>query len=82
MDLGSVDEAIQVANTSRDAQRIQDDAAERCTMPYRAPELFQVSTGERITQASDIWVSSTDLWGLDRYLLRSTWASHNFSSTV
>jgi len=57
MDLGSVDKAICHAKNSREGQRIQDDAAERCTMPYRAPELFNVQTDDVITEATDIWVS-------------------------
>ncbi|KAF6036210.1 STK16 [Bugula neritina] len=55
MDLGSVDKAICHAKNSREGQRIQDDAAERCTMPYRAPELFNVQTDDVITEATDIW---------------------------
>lgn len=56
MDLGSMDEAAVNIHNSREAQRLQDDAAERCTMPYRAPELFNVQTGDTITQATDMWV--------------------------
>ena len=31
-------------------------AAERCTMPYRAPELFNVETHSVIDERIDIWV--------------------------
>ena len=58
MDLGSTDQAVYHASTSREAQRLQDDAAERCTMPYRAPELFNVQTEDIVTEATDIWVGN------------------------
>lgn len=55
-DLGSVDKAFVYINNSREGQHLQDDAAERCTMNYRAPELFSVQTGDTITESIDIWV--------------------------
>ena len=36
---------------------VQDLAAERCTMPFRAPELFQVPLQCTIDEKVDIWVS-------------------------
>lgn len=36
---------------------VQDIAAERCTMPYRSPELFNVENGHRLDEKVDIWVS-------------------------
>lgn len=36
---------------------VQDLAAEQSTMPYRAPELFDVKTGTTIDEKVDIWVS-------------------------
>ncbi len=38
------------------AQRLQDDAAERCSMTYRAPELFNVQSPSSIDERTDIWV--------------------------
>ena len=38
------------------AQRLQDDAAERCSMTYRAPELFNVQSPSTIDERTDIWV--------------------------
>lgn len=35
----------------------KDLAAEQSTMPYRAPELFDVKTGTTIDEKVDIWVS-------------------------
>lgn len=55
MDLGSVREARIHVETRAQALRLQDDAAERCTMPYRAPELFQVDRGDDLDERTDIW---------------------------
>lgn len=33
-----------------------DEAAELCTMPYRAPELFTCDTGTVLDVSVDIWV--------------------------
>ena len=55
MDLGSLAPSP-VAITSRKlAIQVQDEAAEHCTMPYRAPELFDVKTGSIIDTKVDIW---------------------------
>ena len=55
MDLGSVSPAIVEIKNSRDAQRLQDLAAERCTLPYRAPELFHVALYSMVDEKVDIW---------------------------
>lgn len=34
----------------------QDIAAEHSSMPYRAPELFDVKTGKMLDEKVDIWV--------------------------
>lgn len=55
MDLGSATQArVQISNTSN-AQSLQDLAAERCSMPYRAPELFNVEPHCIIDERTDIW---------------------------
>jgi serine/threonine kinase 16 len=55
MDLGSV-AACPLPITSHSlAIATQDTAAEHSTMPYRAPELFDVRTGTVIDTAVDIW---------------------------
>lgn len=46
---------VEVTN-STDAQRLQDIASERCSMAYRAPELFNVESSCLIDQRTDIWV--------------------------
>ncbi|GAP86211.1 putative serine threonine protein [Rosellinia necatrix] len=55
MDLGSIADSP-IAITSRSlAIATQDIAAEHSTMPYRAPELFDVKTGTIIDTKVDIW---------------------------
>lgn len=55
MDFGSAIKArIPIPNRSIALQQ-QDLAAEHSSMPYRAPELFDVKTGEELTEAVDIW---------------------------
>ncbi|NXD37186.1 STK16 kinase, partial [Copsychus sechellarum] len=56
MDLGSMNHArIEVSN-SREAMAVQDWAAQRCTISYRAPELFTVPSQCVIDERTDIWV--------------------------
>jgi len=55
MDLGSVASACVKVCGSAEAQRLQDLAGERCSMPYRAPELFNVESYCMIDQRTDIW---------------------------
>lgn len=45
-------------HTRQQALLEQDIAAEHCTMPYRAPELFDVKTGVELDEKVDIWVSA------------------------
>jgi len=55
MDLGSL-AASPLPITSRSlAVATQDTAAEHSTMPYRAPELFDVKTGTVVDTKVDIW---------------------------
>jgi len=55
MDLGSL-AASPTPITSRSlALQVQDTAAEHSTMPYRAPELFDVKTGSVVDTKVDIW---------------------------
>ena len=41
---------------TREAMTIQDWAAQRCTISYRAPELFNVESHCIIDERTDIWV--------------------------
>lgn len=54
--LGSVSQARVKVCGAQEAQTLQDIAAERCSMPYRAPELFNVESYCMIDERTDIWV--------------------------
>ncbi|KAF2836396.1 serine/threonine kinase 16 [Patellaria atrata CBS 101060] len=55
MDLGSLAPAPTPITSRSLALAVQDTAAEHSTMPYRAPELFDVKTGSTIDTKVDIW---------------------------
>ncbi|KAK9461852.1 kinase-like domain-containing protein [Lipomyces oligophaga] len=55
MDLGSCMRARTKVTSRAQALEIQDSAAEQCTLPYRAPELFDVKTNTTIDERVDIW---------------------------
>lgn len=50
---------------------IKDEAAELCSMPYRAPELFVCAVGSVIDQSVDIWVRFFDRFYADIFIARS-----------
>ena len=55
MDLGSLAPAPMHISSRSHALQVQDTAAEHCTLPYRAPELFDVRVGATIDTKVDIW---------------------------
>uniref|UniRef100_A0A8C6Z728 non-specific serine/threonine protein kinase n=1 Tax=Nothoprocta perdicaria TaxID=30464 RepID=A0A8C6Z728_NOTPE len=55
MDLGSMNQARIEVNSSREAMAVQDWAAQRCTISYRAPELFSVPSQCVIDERTDVW---------------------------
>ncbi|KAG5914101.1 hypothetical protein E4U42_000679, partial [Claviceps africana] len=55
MDLGSVVTSPTPVPSPSAALAVQDAAAEHSTMPYRAPELFDVRAGTPIDTKVDIW---------------------------
>jgi serine/threonine kinase 16 len=55
MDLGSIAPSPTPITSRSLALQVQDTAAEHSTMPYRAPELFDVKTGSVIDTKVDIW---------------------------
>ncbi|KAI7822251.1 kinase-like domain-containing protein, partial [Kickxella alabastrina] len=55
MDFGSVARARLTVRDRSEALRIQDDAAEQCSMLYRAPELFDVQRGCSLDERTDVW---------------------------
>lgn len=55
MDLGSLASSPTPITSRSMALAVQDTAAEHSTMPYRAPELFDVKTGSVVDTKVDIW---------------------------
>lgn len=55
MDLGSLAPSPTPITSRALALQVQDIAAEHSTMPYRAPELFDVKTDTAIDTKVDIW---------------------------
>ncbi|MCJ1478495.1 hypothetical protein MMC13_007175 [Lambiella insularis] len=55
MDLGSLAPSPTAITSRKLAIAVQDEAAEHCTMPYRAPELFDVKTGSIVDTKVDVW---------------------------
>lgn len=55
MDLGSLAPSPTPITSRSLALLVQDTAGEHSTMPYRAPELFDVKTGSTIDTKVDIW---------------------------
>lgn len=55
MDLGSLAPSPTPITSRALALQVQDQAAEHSTMPYRAPELFDVKTGSVVDTKVDIW---------------------------
>jgi hypothetical protein len=61
MDFGSTMKArVHIENRSQ-ALLQQDIAAEQSTMAYRAPELFDVKTGQTLDEKVDIWVRRSQI---------------------
>lgn len=54
-DLGSCRPARMYIRSRRDALYLMEDAAQRCTAPYRAPELFDVSSHCDVDERIDVW---------------------------
>lgn len=55
VDLGSAAEARLQICGQQEAQKLQDTAEERCSIVYRAPELFNVESYCMIDERTDIW---------------------------
>uniref|UniRef100_A0A7S2D3I4 non-specific serine/threonine protein kinase n=1 Tax=Octactis speculum TaxID=3111310 RepID=A0A7S2D3I4_9STRA len=55
MDFGSVEVADVKVTSRSQALLVQETAAEHCTMPYRAPELFDVPSDVTLNARADIW---------------------------
>jgi len=55
MDFGSTTPARLTITNIKEAQYLQDTAAERSSMCYRPPELFQVNSSCTLDERTDIW---------------------------
>ncbi|XP_013389730.1 serine/threonine-protein kinase 16 [Lingula anatina] len=64
MDFGSAAKARVEINGHSQALALQDLAAERCSMPYRAPELFNIPSYSTIDEKTDIWSLGCVLYAL------------------
>lgn len=64
MDFGSACPARIHIENRQEALSQQDLAAEQCTMPYRAPELFDVKTGTTLDEKVDIWSLGCTLYAM------------------
>lgn len=64
MDFGSACPARVHIENRQQALSQQDLAAEQSTMPYRAPELFDVKTGTTLNEKVDIWSLGCTLYAM------------------
>ncbi|KAI8139518.1 other/NAK protein kinase [Fennellomyces sp. T-0311] len=64
MDFGSACRARVEIHNRQEALKQQDLAAEHCTMPFRAPELFDVKTETTLDEKVDIWSLGCTLYAM------------------
>ncbi|CAI2348286.1 unnamed protein product [Caenorhabditis sp. 36 PRJEB53466] len=55
IDFGSATKMLLQIESSADHHKYREEAEERCSMMYRAPELFSCDIGSTLTTAVDVW---------------------------
>jgi len=67
MDFGSVTEARKTIASRTEALLLQEDCAQNCSMPYRAPELFDVPSDATIDERTDVFSLGANLYATAFY---------------
>ena len=67
MDFGSVTEARKRITSRTEALLLQEDCAQNCSMPYRAPELFDVPSDAAIDERTDVFSLGATLYATAFY---------------
>ena len=67
MDFGSVKAARISIKSRTEALLLQEDAAQNCSMPYRAPELFDVPSDATIDERTDVFSLGATLYAMGFY---------------
>lgn len=67
MDFGSVKEARITIASRTEALLLQEDAAQNCSMPYRAPELFDVPSDAVLDERTDVFSLGATLYATAFY---------------
>lgn len=64
MDFGSAAPAKREVRSRSDALKVQEWAAEHCSAPYRAPELWDCASNSDIDERTDIWSLGCTLYAI------------------
>jgi len=67
MDFGSTTAARRKISSRTEAVLLQEDAAQNCSMPYRAPELFDVPSDCNIDERTDVFSLGATLYAMAFY---------------